>query len=108
MDVFNISNISSSQSSVLAIVISKGASDRIEHMNIISSGWEVSDLTQVNMSLFCNLYNYIKHLEFFISVCITLKIHLIMCKSFKKPRCHVYSLKLDLFFIYTSLTHIQH
>ena len=81
MDVFNISNTSTSQSSAVAIVIVKGLYGPIEYMNLITSGWEVSDLTLVNMSLFCILHNYIKYLEVFF--CITLKIHLIFCIPFK-------------------------
>lgn len=44
LDEFNISNISTDQTSAVAIEIMKGVSGPIEYINSISSGWEVSDL----------------------------------------------------------------
>lgn len=44
IDVFKISNISTNQTSDVGIVITKGMSGPIQYVNIISSGWEVSDL----------------------------------------------------------------
>lgn len=52
MDVFNISNILATQRSAVKISIIKGMDGPMEYYNYISAGWEVSDVTQVTISLY--------------------------------------------------------